>query len=88
MILIAIFAILSGTCFESSPASQHNHEDTTWVLTAYADNRPIDGAQPTVQFEDDQVSGNANCNHYGGSYQIEGDSEDSSNANQAGFHYL
>ncbi|MCJ7703894.1 MAG: META domain-containing protein [Anaerolineales bacterium] len=39
----------------------------------YNDNHPIEGTQPTLQFEDGQVTGNASCNHYSGSYQINGD---------------
>ncbi len=46
----------------------------TWNLTAYNDSQPIAGHQPILQFEHEQVSGTTGCNHYGGMYQIEGDS--------------
>jgi len=72
-VIITIFAILLSACVGSSPTSKPNLEDTTWVLTAYNDNHPIEGTQPSIQFENGQVSGNASCNHYGGSYQIKGD---------------
>ena len=42
------------------------------MLTTYNDARPIDGALPTMEFEDGQVSGTTGCNHYSGSYQING----------------
>jgi heat shock protein HslJ len=45
----------------------------TWVLITYNDQQPIAGHQPTLQFETEQVSGTTGCNHYGGSYQINGD---------------
>jgi len=46
----------------------------TWVLTTSNNQQPISGHQPSLQFEVDQFSGNTGCNHYGGTYQIEGDS--------------
>jgi heat shock protein HslJ len=53
--------------------NQSDLEGTVWALMTYNDTIPIAGARPTLQFEDGQVSGNASCNHYGGSYEIEGD---------------
>ena len=72
-VLITIFTIMMSACVGGSPASEPNLEDTTWLLMTYNDTRPIDGTQPTIQFEDGQVSGNAGCNSYGGSYQVKGD---------------
>jgi hypothetical protein len=43
------------------------------MLIAYNDSPPVVGGQPTIQFDDGVVSGTTGCNHYGGSYQIEGD---------------
>lgn len=71
--IITILAILLSACAGNSPASERHLDKTSWVLTTYNDSRPIEGTRPTIQFEDGQVSGNAGCNHYGGSYQIEGD---------------
>ena len=45
----------------------------TWILTAYNDQQPINDHQPTLKFETDQVSGTTGCNHYGGTFQIDGD---------------
>jgi heat shock protein HslJ len=46
----------------------------TWVLTTFNNQQPISGHQPSLQFDTGQISGNTGCNHYGGTYQIEGDS--------------
>lgn len=69
---ITILAILLSACAGLIPAQAFHLDGTSWVLTTYNDSRPIEGTQPTIQFEDGQVSGNASCNHYGGSYQIRG----------------
>lgn len=53
--------------------NQSDLKGTAWALITYNDTIPIADAQPTIQFEDGQVSGNASCNHYGGSYEIKGD---------------
>lgn len=78
-VVITISAILLNACAGSSPADTPDLEETTWVLTAHNDNRPVEGTQPTIQFEDGQVSGNASCNHYGGSYRIKGNAISFSN---------
>jgi len=70
--ILTICAIILCACAEISPADQPDLEETTWGLMTYNDNHPIEGTQPTLQFEDGQVSGNASCNHYSGSYQING----------------
>jgi heat shock protein HslJ len=72
-VIISIFAIMLSACAGSSPTSQSDLEGTTWVLTALNQNRPIEGTQPSITFEDGQVSGNASCNSYGGGYQVNGD---------------
>ena len=53
--------------------SPHPLTGSTWILTAFYDQKPIDDSQPTLQFDDDQVSGTTGCNHYGGTYQINED---------------
>ena len=45
----------------------------TWVLTTFNNQPPIHDHQPSLQFDVGQISGNTGCNHYGGSYQINGD---------------
>lgn len=45
----------------------------TWILTTYNGKQPVAGYEPSIQFIEGQVSGTTGCNHYGGSYQINGD---------------
>lgn len=70
--VIYIVTMLLTAC-GGSPVEDVSLEGTTWVLTAYNKNRPMEGTQPTIRFEDGQVSGNASCNSYGGSYEVQGD---------------
>lgn len=70
--LSIIFAIILSACAGSDMADQPDLEGATWVLTSYNQSHPIEGTQLTIRFEGDQISGNAGCNHYGGSYQIKG----------------
>jgi heat shock protein HslJ len=72
-VIIFILALMLSACSESNLAGQPSLEDTSWVLTAFNDINPIEGTQPTIHFEDAQVSGKASCNSYGGSYQVKGD---------------
>jgi heat shock protein HslJ len=71
-IIIVFCALFLSACAVGSLASEPTLDGITWVLTTYNDARPIDGALPTMEFEDGQVLGNASCNHYSGSYQING----------------
>lgn len=68
---IYIIAILLSAC-GGSPVEEVSLEGTTWVLTAYNKNRPLEGSQPTIAFENGQASGNASCNSYGGGYEVQG----------------
>jgi heat shock protein HslJ len=73
-IITLILAVQLNACVDNSHAVLSELENTTWVLTTLNDDRPLDGAQLTIQFKDGQISGRAGCNSYGGSYQIKGDS--------------
>jgi heat shock protein HslJ len=72
-IITLILVISVCACVSGRQAVTTGIENTTWVLTSINDKRPLDGARPTIQFNDGQLSGRAGCNAYGGSYQIEGD---------------
>jgi len=73
VLIITILAIGLNSCSRDNTAGQSDLGDATWILTSYNENRPIEGTQTTLQFKEGQISGNAGCNHYGGSYQIKGD---------------
>jgi len=52
-------------------------EDTDWVLVSYMDQEgvlaePLPGTNTTTQFQDGQVNGNAGCNNFFGSYEVDG----------------
>ena len=49
-------------------------EGSSWLLVAYGGSAPIGMTMPTLAFQDGQVSGNASCNSFGGSYEVKGDS--------------
>lgn len=75
---IYIIAMLLTACSVNggvdSPTGQTtNLEGTSWKLSTFNKNRPTAGHEPTIRFEEGQVSGNAGCNSYGGSYQVEGE---------------
>jgi heat shock protein HslJ len=48
--------------------------DTSWELESLAGNDVPPGTTITLDFSEDQVSGSAGCNHYGGSYRADADS--------------
>lgn len=72
MIVILALAVTLAACGGSS-SDEVNLEGTSWVLFAYRKTKPIETARPTLTFQDGQVSGNASCNSYGGSYEVNGD---------------
>jgi heat shock protein HslJ len=71
-IIISLTLVLNA-CAGNNSADSVQLEGSTWVLTNLNGSDPLDGHQPTLQFETGQISGNTGCNHYGGSYQVEGD---------------
>jgi heat shock protein HslJ len=73
LITVLSFAILLSACGENNPTDVPQLEGQIWVLMTSTEIQPIDGRKPNLQFEAGQVSGTTGCNHYGGSYQIKGD---------------
>jgi len=61
------------SCTSQPQVSTAELEDGKWVLTSLNGFAPLDGTQISLEFSIGQVSGNAGCNHYGGSYQIQND---------------
>jgi heat shock protein HslJ len=59
-----------------TPAQNAALEGTDWVLSGIAQNDAVSSTSIdtdiTIKFADGQVSGNAGCNSYGGSYQTDG----------------
>lgn len=74
--LLMILVIVLSACNLSTEVGQANLDGTEWVLTMIFQTPPIAGTQPTLAFEGVQVSGNASCNQYGGSFEVRGNSID------------
>lgn len=72
---IALLSILLlAACGGVDAGNEGNALDgQTWVLGNDGDITPIPNRQPTLQFDNGQVSGSTGCNHYGGTYQVKGD---------------
>lgn len=70
--LLVSTVVILGACADGPPADQPILEGTAWVLTAIDGAAPIEAARPTIEFEGGQVSGNAGCNQFGGSYRVDG----------------
>ena len=73
LIIVCALVFLLWACTGSNSIISADLEGKTWVLTNLNGNDPLDGQRPTLEFEADQVSGSTGCNHYGGSYQIKGE---------------
>jgi heat shock protein HslJ len=71
---IILFALLLSACADNNAVNAVDLEGQTWVLVSLNGVDPLGDRRPTLEFEAGQVSGNTGCNHYGGSYQIDGDS--------------
>ena len=69
---IFIVAIILSACSFGLSSSQVGLDDSAWILTEINNDTTIIGNSPTLEFEGDMVSGNASCNIYSGSYQVEG----------------
>jgi heat shock protein HslJ len=65
--LMALFAIAVLAACGGSGATALR--DTAWELESLTGNDVLPGTTITLKFSDDQVSGSAGCNQYGGSYQ-------------------
>jgi heat shock protein HslJ len=70
---IFIVTLILSACSGGLHTSQVDLDGSAWVLTAINNNAAIIGNPPTLEFEGNQVVGNASCNTYGGSYQVKGD---------------
>jgi heat shock protein HslJ len=74
VIIIVTLVFLLTACLGENQGSPVQIEGQTWSLATYNDTLPIAGHQPTLNFDADQVSGTTGCNHYGGTYRIDGNS--------------
>jgi len=70
---IFIFMLIFSACSFGLSSSQVDLDGSTWVLTEINNDTAIVGDSPTLKFKGNQVVGNASCNTYVGSYQVQGE---------------
>ena len=74
LMILLILAAVGGLALTACGGGGAALDGTAWTLADLNGSPPIAGTLVTAQFADGQVSGNASCNSYGGSYQTKGDS--------------
>lgn len=67
--LLVAVAFVLGAC---SGSSTNDLAGTVWEVVSLSGSDLLPGTTITLEFTDEEVSGSAGCNHYGGSYQISG----------------
>ena len=86
IIIVCSLAIFTISCGAGKPDAESDLVGGTWELTSLNGTDPLEDHRPTLEFKVEEVSGNTGCNHYGGSYQIQGDTirfEDLNNTEMA-----
>jgi heat shock protein HslJ len=68
-ILAVIFTLLILALAACGASGATALRDTAWELESLTGSDVLPGTTITLKFADDQVSGSAGCNQYGGSYQ-------------------
>ena len=71
-LMLIVGMILLTACAGGNSAVGAELEGATWVLVELNGETPREGSRATLQFEGEQLSGNAGCNHYGGNYRTQG----------------
>lgn len=71
--VLVFTTIALAACARSRPADQPALDGTSWELTVIDGVSPIESARPMLEFEGGQISGNAGCNSYAATYQVDGD---------------
>ena len=71
ILLIGLFTI---ACQFTPQRNNDTLTNSEWQLVYIRKSVPIQGSSITMKFLDGEVSGNAGCNSYFGSYEIEGNS--------------
>lgn len=69
-VTISLSVLLLGACLRTNPEAL---QGTAWLLTEMNGTLPINGTTLTIELGEEQISGSAGCNHFGGKYTINGD---------------
>lgn len=72
VIVIFVVMLTVSACGGIGAQDSADLEETSWVLSSYRKTTPIGTARPTISFKNGEISGSASCNHYGGSYEVDG----------------
>jgi heat shock protein HslJ len=67
--IITIIAVLAVVLVARSGSDANALRNTAWELESLAGNAVLPGTTIMLEFSEDQISGSAGCNQYGGSYQ-------------------
>lgn len=67
IIAVLLSFLVLGGCRQ---INQNELEGTAWLLTEMNGTQPISETELTIEFTEQEVSGSAGCNHFGGTYTI------------------
>ena len=73
LITAAALVVLLLTLTGCVKPNKNELRDTSWVLTEMNGVQPISGTILTIDFDDEQISGSAGCNLFGGDYEMSGE---------------
>ena len=71
VLMILLVTVALAACGGTNQSA--DLEGTAWELVAYGGQAPIGMTLPTLAFQEGQISGNASCNSFGGSFEVKGD---------------
>jgi len=69
IISMCVSILLLCSCLQTN---QDALQGTSWLLTKMNGTIPLNGANLTIEFAEEQISGSTGCNHFGGDYKVNG----------------
>ena len=71
---LAVFIARAFVLVACNGSGANDLRGTAWELASMSGSGLLPGTSITIELTDEEVSGSAGCNHYGGSYQVSGNS--------------
>ena len=71
--ILFLIAVILSSCGPMLNIDQGELADTSWQLISVNDGKLIAGSEMTMRFSSNEIRGNASCNQYFGSYQLNGE---------------
>lgn len=68
-----LISLALSSCGLFSGGANAELNGTSWTLESYGGKNLISDTAMTANFESGEISGSASCNHYFGSYRVQGD---------------